>query len=111
MAPRQGDVARDVPVAEVGAVLLVLKDAVLQRLLRRGRVWQAADDDGAVGAILLVVIDADARREAERIADVPRQLAIKGGAVVLEADIIVRAQPVELRRVGTIGRAEQPQAG
>ena len=74
--------------------------------------------DRDIGAALAVVIEAQARLEAEPVGDVPGELAEAGEAGVREGDVVGRGQPVQHRRIAGIGvgrnagaRAERDVAG
>src|SRR5207342_782742 len=68
---------------------------------------------GNVGALLVIVVEAQARLDAELVRDAPAELPEQGQAGVLEIDIVVGGQPIEHGRIVGIGigRGQQPLAG
>src|SRR3546814_15977148 len=108
--PCRGQVVAEVPVAERRRIVLRIEDSE-----PRGRHWVgqvaghrrsiAGKDEPLISAVLLVVIEPQARLDADAVADLPTELADQREAGVLQLLGVDRGQPIrsEELRVGNEG--------
>ena len=106
----QGEVAGDVPVAELRPVALrrqggalVAHHARRRRRIADDQIAGAVGHDRVVAAGLAVVIDAQAGLERQPVGELPAELAERRHARRLEHDVVFRPQPLQHRRVAGVG--------